>query len=93
MKSPRWSQEHEKKGCHAVFTTNEEGFSPEIFSRIGGEVYIAGLNDASLALPTLPTECKIDESSVEMLKKTAKKLLGAQGDMDDLEVVRMGLCF
>jgi glycine/D-amino acid oxidase-like deaminating enzyme len=93
VRSPRWSKEYEEKGCHAIFTTAEEGFSPEIFSRIGGEIYIAGLNDASLALPKLPTESKIDENSVEILKKTAKRLLGGQGNVDDLEVVRTGLCF
>jgi glycine/D-amino acid oxidase-like deaminating enzyme len=93
VRSPRWSQEHEEKGCHAVFTTGEEGFSPEIFSRTGGEIYVAGLNDASLALPSLPTESKINEESVETLKKTARGLLGGKSDVDDLEVVRAALCF
>ena len=90
MRSPRWGREHEEKGCHAVFTTGEESYSPEIFSRIGGEIYVAGLNDASLALPYLATESKIDEASMETLKKTAKRLLGGK---EDLEVVRTGLCF
>lgn len=92
VKSPRWSEEHEEKGCHAVFTTNDGGFSPEIFSRMGGEIYIAGLNDASLALPKLATESRIEENSAEKLTKTAKKLLCAHTE-DDLEVVRKGLCF
>ncbi|KAI9870383.1 MAG: hypothetical protein M1830_004315, partial [Pleopsidium flavum] len=39
VKSPRWAKEHEEKGCHAVFTTDSSGFSPEIFSRVGGEIY------------------------------------------------------
>ena len=51
------------------------------------------MNDASLALPSLPTESKVNEESVKMLKKTAKSLLGGQGDADDLEVVRTALCF
>lgn len=93
VRSPRWSKEHEEKGCHAVFTTGEEGFSPEIFSRVGGEIYVAGLNDPSLALPKLPTESNIDERSIEVLKKTAKRLLGGRNDVDDLEVLKMGLCF
>jgi glycine/D-amino acid oxidase-like deaminating enzyme len=76
-----------------MFTTIEEGYSPEIFSRIGGEIYVAGLNDASLALPRLPTESKIDEKSIEVLKETARRLLGGQEDVDDLEIVKTGLCF
>ena len=36
VRSPRWKTEHEEKGCHAVFATDMEGFSPEVFSRIGG---------------------------------------------------------
>ena len=52
VKSPRWSREHEEAGgCHAIFTTMSSGFSPEIFSRIGEEIYVAGLNDASIPLP------------------------------------------
>lgn len=93
VRSPRWSKEDEEKGCHAVFTTDQEGFSPEIFSRIGGEIYVAGLNDASLMLPKLPTESKIDENSINTLKATANRLLGGNDDLDDLEVLKTGLCF
>ncbi|KAG0645083.1 oxidoreductase [Hyphodiscus hymeniophilus] len=93
VRSPRWSKEHEGKGCHAVFTAGEDGYSPEIFSRIGGEIYVAGLNDASLALPSLPTESKIEEKSIKILKETAKQLLGEKEDLDDLEVLKTGLCF
>ena len=94
VKSPRWTEEHESKGCDAVFTTMRSGFSPEIFSRIGGEIYIAGLNDPSLPLPELATDAKIDQSSVEELKQVAKRLLGQDGtDVSDLQVVREGLCF
>ncbi|KAK0771120.1 hypothetical protein LTR91_022996 [Friedmanniomyces endolithicus] len=94
VKSPRWSREHEDGGCHAVFTTMQSGFSPEIMSRIGGEIYVAGLNDAGLALPEVATDAKIDQASIEELKATAEKLLGRDGtDVSDLEVVREGLCF
>lgn len=94
VKSPRWTNEHEATGCDAVFTTMRNGFSPEIFSRIGGEIYIAGLNDPSIPLPKLATDAKIDQSSVEELKKVAQRLLGQDGtDVSDLEVVREGLCF
>ncbi|TKA23323.1 hypothetical protein B0A50_07531 [Salinomyces thailandicus] len=94
VKSPRWTQAHEAKGCHALFTTMRAGFSPEIFSRIGGEIYIAGLNDPSLPLPNLPTDAKIDQKSIEELKDVSQTLLGKDGmDVSDLEVVREGLCF
>jgi hypothetical protein len=49
-------KEQEGKGCHAVFTTDEASYLPEIFSRLGEEIYIAGLNSASLPLPELATE-------------------------------------
>jgi len=39
VRSPRWSHEHEDKGSHAIYTTDEAGYYPEIFSRIG-EIYI-----------------------------------------------------
>ena len=93
VRSPRWSKEHEEQGCHALFTTGEEGYSPEIFSRVGGEIYVAGLNDANLALPSLATESKIDEESIKILKKTAQRLLGGEEEGDDLEVLKTGLCF
>jgi glycine/D-amino acid oxidase-like deaminating enzyme len=89
VRSPRWGKGQEVNGCHAVFTTDEAGYSPEIFSRIGGEIYIAGLNSVSLPLPELATESRIDESSIAKLKMTAERLLGEE----DLEVVRKGLCF
>jgi glycine/D-amino acid oxidase-like deaminating enzyme len=93
VRSPRWTKEHEEKGCHAVFTTDEAGYSPEIFSRMGGEIYVAGLNSSSIPLPALATESKIDDQAVSQLQKTSKRLLGIPGDTDDLEIVRKGLCF
>lgn len=93
VRSPRWTKEHEERGCHAVFTTDEAGYSPEIFSRMGGEIYVAGLNSSSIPLPGLATESKIDEEAVKQLQVTSKKLLGLSDDMDDLEIVRKGLCF
>ena len=81
-------------GCHAIFTTMSSGFSPEIFSRIGEEIYVAGLNDASIPLPETATDAKIDSKSVSELKAVAQKLLGKDGtDVSDLEVLREGLCF
>lgn len=99
IKSPRWTRQHEEeaKGCHAVFTTMQAGsttFSPEIFSRVGGEIYIAGLNSDTIPLPESPEKAVIDEKAVKELKAVAEVLLGRDGmDVSDLEVVREGLCF
>jgi glycine/D-amino acid oxidase-like deaminating enzyme len=93
VKSPRWSKEHETKGCHAVFAADDLGFSPEIFSRLSDEVYIAGLNSTSIPLPELSTDAKIRPEAIETLKQTAKKMLGLPGCDDDLQILREGLCF
>ena len=99
LRSPRWTLEHEKahtdKGgpMHAVFTTDPTGYSPELFSRTGAEIYIAGLNDPSLPLPKLATDRQIDPDSIGQLKRTATRLLGIPGQEDDLQIVREGLCF
>jgi glycine/D-amino acid oxidase-like deaminating enzyme len=109
LRSPRWTKEHEEKGCHAIFTTDEEGYSPEIFSRAEEEIYIAGLNSSSIALPDLATGSVVDENAVNKLMRTSKRLLGVvdlKADelkvdelkvdgpkVDDLEVLRKGLCF
>lgn len=94
VKSPRWTKEHENRhGCHAVFMTSQPGYSPEIFSRVGGHIYIAGLNSAAEPLPGLATEAKrrISRAAVERLRDTAREVLGVEDD--DVEVVREGLCF
>lgn len=91
VKSPRWSKEHETNECHAVFTTDKVGYSPKIFSRMGEEIYIAGLISSSLALPALATETNIDEASIRKLMTTAQRLLGV--DEKEVEIVRKGPCF
>lgn len=94
LKSPRWTKENESKGCHAIFTTMRSGFSPEVFSRMGEEIYIAGLNDPSLPLPETATDAKVDPASIDELRQVAQRLLGRDGtDVSDLEVLREGLCF
>ncbi|KAK4986058.1 hypothetical protein LTR66_007990 [Elasticomyces elasticus] len=45
------------------------GFSPEIFSRIGGEIYVAGLNSSTIPLPEVATDAKIGSEEIEELKK------------------------
>lgn len=112
FRSPRYNLEHERKlyggRSHAVFTTHPEtcGFSPEMFSREGGEIYIAGLNSTQIPLPERAegTAEYFDPKEMERLKKVAVRLMGklAPGNdaaddqtptTDDLEIIREGLCF
>ncbi|OIW31165.1 FAD dependent oxidoreductase [Coniochaeta ligniaria NRRL 30616] len=93
VRSPRWHKELEGAGCHALYTTSGPGYSPEIFSRIGGQIYISGLNSSTLPLPKVAGESKPRESDIARLKETASELLGPEVGVDDLEVVREELCF
>lgn len=70
------------------------GISPEIFSRVGEEIYVAGLNDARLPLPELATDAKVDATRIAELHQISEKLLGRAGaQATDLEILREGLCF
>ncbi|KAI1140961.1 nucleotide-binding domain-containing protein [Hypoxylon sp. FL0543] len=91
VKSSEWTEDHEQNGCHAVFMAGHSGYSPEIFSRVGGYIYIAGLNSVTEPLPSLATDSKaqISHSAIDRLRETVKDVLGEE----DLEVVREGLCF
>ncbi|OGM48456.1 FAD dependent oxidoreductase superfamily [Aspergillus bombycis] len=108
LRSPRHTLEHERQTyggrCHAVFTSNPFscGFSPEIFSRQGGEIYIAGLNDPDMPLPGRAEESRslIDQNEMKRLEAVSAQLMGklmredaGVRDTDDLEVLREGLCF
>jgi glycine/D-amino acid oxidase-like deaminating enzyme len=76
-------------GCHAIFTTDAEAdFSPEIFSRAGGDIYLAGLNTTAAPIPELASEVRPEPASIEVLMRVARKLLG-DGQVD---VVRKGFC-
>lgn len=92
VNSPRWQKHHEESGCHAIFTTDEQGYSPEIFSRTGGEIYVAGMNSETIPLPKTAQDAEIDDEVLMTLRTTAKRLLGLP-KMDDLVEVRKGLCF
>ncbi|KAF4222293.1 hypothetical protein CNMCM5878_005575 [Aspergillus fumigatiaffinis] len=112
VRSPRHTLQDERvtyaSRSHAVFTTHPDscGFCPEIFSRQGGEIYIAGLNDMHIPLPAQAEDsCKLmDQNEMERLKKAAVHLMGAlaEGNVElpdgianknDLEILREGLCF
>ncbi|PQE33654.1 FAD dependent oxidoreductase superfamily protein [Rutstroemia sp. NJR-2017a WRK4] len=87
-----WNADDEGKGCHAVFASNEDEFSPEIFSRKAGEIYVAGLNSSTIPLPKLATGSKIEDESIRKLEKVTKQMLKVEVDKE-LDVVRKGLCF
>ncbi|GFF50561.1 FAD dependent oxidoreductase superfamily [Aspergillus udagawae] len=112
VRSPRYTLQDERVTntgrSHAVFTahTDSSGFCPEIFSRQGGEIYIAGLNDTHIPLPAQAEDsCKLmEQNEMERLKKAAVRLMGrlAEGNVEstddianenDLEILREGLCF
>ncbi|ETS84311.1 hypothetical protein PFICI_02336 [Pestalotiopsis fici W106-1] len=92
IQSPRWTAGYEAQaGCHAVFVSGGSGYSPEIFSRAGGHIYIAGLNSATEPLPLLATDSRsgISKSAIAQLRATACEILGR----GQIEIVREGLCF
>jgi glycine/D-amino acid oxidase-like deaminating enzyme len=95
LKSPRWHAGLEVDGCHAIFTTHNEGFCPEMFSRLGGHIYFAGLNASTLPLPDAAAgKATPYPENLAQLRQAAKEILGAgTGAEDDLEIVREGLCF
>jgi glycine/D-amino acid oxidase-like deaminating enzyme len=90
---------------HAIFCppTPNWTYSPECMARYSRdgrpEIYIAGLNDESIALPEVASDTKglMERSKLDDLGRTAIALTGAmrQGSVveDDLELVREGLCF
>ncbi|GKT42524.1 putative oxidoreductase [Colletotrichum spaethianum] len=84
------SSETQPPGCHAIFSTDGAGFSPELFSRVGGHIYIAGVN-SSIPLPPLPGEAPVSAEAIAQLKSTAERIVDGGGV--ELEVVRQGLCF
>jgi hypothetical protein len=91
IKSPRWSKEAEADGCHAVFATETLGFTPELFSRFGEEIFLGGLNSTTIPLPEVATGSKVDPEAADRLKSVAKQMLGLSGAEDDLEILRSSL--
>jgi glycine/D-amino acid oxidase-like deaminating enzyme len=90
VKNPFYQGESEDSFCHAVFATDTLGFSPELFSRSGGEVFLAGLNSTMIPLPEVATEAKTVPESIEQLKECAAAMLGSV-EGKDLEVIREAL--
>ncbi|KAF2133164.1 FAD dependent oxidoreductase-like protein superfamily [Dothidotthia symphoricarpi CBS 119687] len=86
------SQDPEKEVCHAVFATDTLGFSPELFARLGGELYLAGLNTTMIPLPDVATDVKADEKAIEQLKQCARAVMSTVTGKE-IKVLREGLCF
>ncbi|OJD10694.1 hypothetical protein AJ78_08366 [Emergomyces pasteurianus Ep9510] len=113
VRSPRHTMSQERDTYagtgHAVFTTHPRscGFSPEIFSRAGGEIYLAGLNISETPLPELASDAHgmMEADKVARVRKATVTLMGridpsvtsrdteGEGNVDDLEVLREALCF
>lgn len=88
VKSPHLKMENVDTEWHAVFASKSgdsndiNDFSPELFSRTGGdpdepEIYIAGLNDAELPLPEVATGVAPEISAIGALVNRARKLLSS----------------
>ena len=84
LRSPRHTLlDEERYGrSHAIFSTATKSYSwsPEIFSRQGAEIYIAGLNDPDLALPEHVTGEHLDHAEAAAakyeLRRVAIELMG-----------------
>jgi glycine/D-amino acid oxidase-like deaminating enzyme len=70
--------------------TDDVGFSPEMFSRIGGELYLAGLNSTTIPLPEQSSDLKVNPHAIEQMKKCAARIIGAV-DGKEMEVLREAL--
>lgn len=76
--------------CHAVFATDTLGFSPEYFSRAGGEVYLAGLNSTMIPLPEVATDVQASPEAIKKLKDCATVMMGTVNGKE-LEIMREAL--
>lgn len=75
-----------------------EGFAPVVLSRVGGEIYIAGLNNALIHPPSPETYSLPSSDSVNRLVNVAKFLCDSHppkthGAGTDFEVIARSLCF
>ena len=103
VRSPRHALANEERygRCHAIFAapSKDWSFAPEAISRMGGEIFVGGLNSETIPLPRLATDTKVDPKAIEELKKVTVKLVGLavsdkeETEKDDLQVTREALCF
>ncbi|RMZ71630.1 FAD dependent oxidoreductase superfamily [Pyrenophora seminiperda CCB06] len=93
IRNPHFKSEQlDEEVCHSVFATDTLGFSPEWFARLGGELYLAGLNSTSIPLPDVATDVKASEKAIEQMKQCARVMM-TNVPGKDMEVLREGLCF
>lgn len=76
LKNPFFNEETKEDLCHAVFAADTLGFSPEFFSRTGGEVYLAGLNTTMIPLPETATDAKPNPEAIKQMKDCAASMMG-----------------
>ncbi|KAI0053368.1 FAD dependent oxidoreductase [Auriscalpium vulgare] len=90
LRSPHWTEtSYLANGCAAAFATDTAaGFSPEIFSRVGGDIFLGGLNTTSIPVADVRNPTPPDADAVAQLEAVAKRLLGT----DELDVVKAGFC-
>jgi len=100
IRSNRWQPpQTDTSQVNALFLSKRvEGFTPEVFSRVGGEIYFAGLNDASIPPPSPLTYSLPPSNSVDRLMSVARLLCDSHSNeackpSRDFEVVSRGLCF
>lgn len=74
---------------HSLYTSLDT-YSPEIYARPSGMIWLGGLNSPEIPLPPLATSSTPVAASIEELKRTARQLIASD---EDVEVVRAGLCF
>ncbi|KAF2191073.1 FAD dependent oxidoreductase [Zopfia rhizophila CBS 207.26] len=92
LRNPFFKNE-DNEVCHAVFATDTLGFSPELFARVGGEVYIAGLNSTQIPFPEVATDVQINPTAITQLKDCATLMIANSEEAKELEVIREALCF
>lgn len=89
--SPHWSKAHEDGGCHAIFATEANGHSPEIFSRMNSEIYVAGINDTKIPLPEVAGDVQTDAEAIKNLQNIAARILQIPERPDDLTLLRQSV--
>jgi hypothetical protein len=85
----RKEEVEEPDKCHAIFASDCYGFSPELFSRAGDEIFIAGLNSTAIKPPAQASSAKPNRKAIETLKKASMNLLDLNGQQ--LEIRRESL--
>ncbi|KAK6543325.1 hypothetical protein TWF694_000078 [Orbilia ellipsospora] len=108
IRSPFHQPQHEnfddedrRLDCHAVFADIEGcSWHPEVFSRVNGDIYVAGLNASDIVLPEIATDVKEQRPDIAELIDLTKAMLRQSGDIVgtqgehklEVDVIKTGLC-